>query len=122
LKISARFRRRRDRGFEPMFITVVKPHYRLDTGGRFHLVTRKGEFVFAGAFLRGLAARREAREAGCPDQAEAGHGDIEQDRIAEKAGFEAAIQGLRDTLERKSSKNKMRRVLRLLNGAGAVGA
>jgi hypothetical protein len=90
--MSARFRRPRDRGFEPMFITVVKPHYRLDTEGRFHLVTRKGEFVFAG------------------------------DRIAEKAGLEAAIQGLRDKLERKSSKNKTRRVLRLFSGAGAVGA
>jgi hypothetical protein len=120
--MNARFRRPRDRGFEPMFITVVKPHYRLDTEGRFHLVTRKGEFVFAGAFLGGLATRREAREAGCPDEAKDGQGDIEQDRIAEKAGLEAAIQGLRDKLERKSSKNKTRRVLRLFSGAGAVGA
>ena len=105
-----------------MFITVVKPHYRLDTKGRFHFVTRKGELVFSGMFLGGLAARREARQAGCPDEAEDGHGAVKQDRVAEKAGFEAAIQGLRDKLERKSSKNKMRRVLRLFNGAGAVGA
>ena len=122
LKMDARFQRRREQGFEPMFITVVKPHYRLDTKGRFYLVTRKGEFVFAGMFLGGLAARREARQAGCSDKAEDGHGDVEPDRIGEKAGLEAAIQGLRHKLERKSSKNKMRRVLRLFNGAGAVGA
>ena len=36
-----------------MFITVVKPHYRLDTKGRFYFVTRKGELVFAGMFLGG---------------------------------------------------------------------
>ena len=105
-----------------MFITVVKPHYRLDTKGRFHFVTRKGELVFAGMFLGDLAARREARQAGCPDEAEDGQGAIKQDRVAEKAGFEATIQGLRDKIERKSSKNKMRRVLRLFNSAGAVGA
>ncbi len=105
-----------------MFITVVKPHYRLDTNGRFHLVTRKGELVFAGMFLGGLAARREARQAGCPDEAEDGQGDIKRDQAAEKAGLEAAIQGLRHKLERKPSKNNMRRALRLFNGAGAVGA
>jgi hypothetical protein len=33
-----------------MFITVVKPHYRLDTKGRFYFVARKGELVFAGHF------------------------------------------------------------------------
>ena len=96
--MNARFRRR-DRGFEPMFITVVKPHYRLDTKGRFYLVTRKGEFVFAGMFLGGLAARREARQAGCPDEAEDGQGDIKRDQAAEKAGLEAAIQGSATSLK-----------------------
>jgi len=38
-----------------------------------------------------------------------------------KVEFEAAIQRLRDKLERKSIKNKMRRVLRLFNGARVVG-
>jgi hypothetical protein len=104
-----------------MFITVVKPHYRLDSKGRFYFVTRKGELVFAG-ILGGLAARREARQAGCPHEAEDGQGAVKQDRIAENAGFEAAIRGLRDKLERKSSKNQMRRVLRLFNGEAAVGA
>ena len=75
---------------EPMFVTVVKPHYRLDTKGRFYFVTRKGELVFSGMFLGGLAARREARQAGCPDEAEDGQGAVKQDRVAEKAGFEAA--------------------------------
>lgn len=74
-----------------MFITVVKPHYRLDSKGRFYFITRKGELVFAGMFLGGLAARREARQAGCRDEAEDGQGAIKQDRVAEKAGFEAAI-------------------------------
>ncbi len=105
-----------------MFITVVKPHYRLDSKGRFYFITRKGELVFAGMFLGGLAARREARQAGCRDEAEDGQGAIKQDRVAEKAGFEAAIQGFRDKLDRKSSTNKMRRVLRLFDGEGAVGA
>ena len=44
-----------------MFITVVKPHYRLDSKGRFYFVTRKGELVFAGMFLGGLAARESRR-------------------------------------------------------------
>ena len=39
-----------------MFVTVVKPHYRLDTKGRFYFVTRKGELVFSGMFL--AASRR----------------------------------------------------------------
>ncbi len=98
-----------------MFITVVKPHYRLDTKGRFYLVTRRGEFVFAGIIL-GLAAREEAGQAGRPEQAQDGQGDIKQDQIAVRAGLEAGIQGLRHKLERKPINHNTRRALR------AVGA
>ena len=41
---------------------------------------------------------------------------------AEREGLEAAVQGLRHKLERKSIKNKMRRVLGIFNGERAVGA
>jgi hypothetical protein len=99
-----------------MFISVVKPHYRLDTKGRFYLVTRKGEFVIAGAFLNGLLAARE--QAGLPDEAQDGQGRIKQHRIFEGVGPEAAIH----KLETKSIKHKIRRTLPFLDGARAVGA
>jgi hypothetical protein len=102
-----------------MFITVVKPHYRLDTRGCFHLVTRRGEFVFASMFLGDPATPREARQAGCPDEAKDGQGDIEQDK---RTDLEAAIQGLRPKRERKSIKYKTTRVFEVFNGARAVGA
>ncbi len=42
--------------------------------------------------------------------------------LHERACLEAAIQGLRLKLERKSIKNKVRRALRILNGARPVEA
>jgi hypothetical protein len=101
-----------------MFISVVKPHYRLDTKGRFYLVTRKGELVIAGAFLSALSALREPRQGGLPDEAQDGHGRIKQHRIFEGVGPEAAIH----KLERKPIKHKMSRTLPFLDGARAVGA
>jgi hypothetical protein len=102
-----------------MFITVVKPHYRLDTEGCFYLVTRRGEFVFAGKLPGRPATRRDAELAACRDEAKESRGEMTQEKRAE---LEVAIQAIRPKRQRKSIKYKMTRVFGAFNGLWAVGA
>jgi hypothetical protein len=112
--MGARSPHQSDRGYEPMFITVVNPHYRLNTTGRFYLVTRKGELVLAGMILS-LAARENAPQAGSPAEVHDGQANVEENRIAERTGREPAIQALWHKLERKPVNQNTRRALRAVS-------